>query len=632
MFCTAPTAMLAQSTEDSVKTAHDSIMKYLFRKSNNIVDKKDTAKTKPAVIKTNADSLKTAKDTTRKVVPVATVIPANHFSLEIISLQDKDLLLKIPYKKAFTTKGEREKEMQSVKFFCFDNAYLTATYDSLVNDSTHLKAYLNFGKQYKWATLKKGNVDENVLSSIGFHEKLYHNKPIYFKNVKVIQEKIVDYYENNGYPFASVRLDSIDIKDDNISAQLHVTKNQLEKIDSVIVKGNANISNAFLYNYLGVKPGSIYNEAQLKKVNTRLAELPFLRALKPAKIDFTDKATKLILNLEKKRSSQFDGILGVLPDAVTGKVLFTGDVNLKLQNGLGHGELIDLTWRRLQTQTQDLKLHLVYPFILRTPFGIDYTFKLYKKDTTYLDLNQNVGIQYLLKGGNYIKIFYNNKSSTLLSTSGLANLTTLPPYGDVHTNMYGLGLKYEKLDYRLNPRKGYSLLMNGSVGEKVIKKISKFNQDVYTNLKLNSTVYNGDFDGSVFLPIANRSTVKVGGKAAFMYGENTFQNELYRFGGLKTLRGFDEESIYASTYTILSLEYRYLLEQNSYIYLFGDKAWYEKAYVGDYFNDSPYGFGAGVSFETKAGIFSINYALGSEQNNQISLRSGKIHFGIVNYF
>ena len=31
---------------------------------------------------------------------------------------------------------------------------------------------------------KKGNVDEGVLSEIGFREKLYNNKPIYFKDVR----------------------------------------------------------------------------------------------------------------------------------------------------------------------------------------------------------------------------------------------------------------------------------------------------------------------------------------------------------------------------------------------------------------------------------------------------------------
>lgn len=555
-----------------------------------------------------------------------------NYLLEILSVKDQPLLQKLNYKKVFASKTEREKELRNMLFTCFDKAYLTASYDSLIEDTLTLKAYLTFGSQYKWAQLKRGNVDEGILSEIGYREKLYNNQPIYFKSVKHIQEKLITYYENNGYPFATVMLDSILISDETISAQLKLTKHSEEKIDSIIIKGTAKISPVYLYNYLGIKPGNLYNESQLKKVNTRLAEIPFIRSSKPAIIQFTDNFNKLILYLEKKTSSQFNGIIGILPDNKTGKITFTGDVSLKLQNGLGRGELIDLNWRRLQTQTQDLKLRLVYPFLLRSPFGLDYNFKLYKKDTTFLDINQNIGLQYIFIGGNYFKIFYNNKTSTLLSTKGLEYSTTLPLNADIQNNMYGIGLKYEKLDYRLNPRKGFSILGNTSAGKKVIKKNSKLNPLVYEGLKLNSTQYNADLEASIFIPTMDRSTVKIGLQSAFLYGETIFQNELLRIGGLKTLRGFDEESIYASAFSILTIEYRYILEQNSYLYVFGDGAYYEKNNVKEFVHDTPVGFGAGISFETKAGIFSISYALGKQFDNPIQLRSGKIHFGIVNYF
>jgi len=560
------------------------------------------------------------------------VIKTAIFSLEIQSTDEPSILKKINYKRTFPTESERDKELRNILFTCFDKAYLTASYDSLIADSIHLKAYLSFGSPYKLALLKNGNVDEGVLSEIGYREKLFNDQPIYYKGVKRLQEKIITYYENNGYPFASVMLDSIVISEGTIKAQLKLSKNSEEKIDSIIIRGTAKISPIYLYNYLGIKPGNLYNESKLKKVNARIAEIPFIRSSKPANILFTNKFNKLILNLEKKQASQFNGIIGILPDNNTGKIIFTGDVSLKLQNGLGRGELIDLNWRRLQTQTQDLKLRLVYPFVLRSPFGVDYNFKLYKKDTTFLDINQNIGLQYIFTGGNYFKIFYNNKTSTLLSTKGLEYSTTLPPNADIQNNMYGIGLKYEKLDYRLNPRKGFSFLGNASAGTKNIKINHKLNPVVYEKLKLNSTQYNADIEACVFIPVMYRTTIKAGVQAAFLYGETIFQNELFRIGGLKTLRGFDEESIYASAFSIFTLEYRYILEQNSYLYVFGDGAYYEKNSVGNIVHDTPIGFGAGISFETKAGIFSINYALGKQFDNPIQLRSGKIHFGIVNYF
>lgn len=554
------------------------------------------------------------------------------YRLEIRCADNPLLLKKIAYQKLFTTTREREQELKQILSTCYDNAYLTATFDSIFTDSLLLKASLHTGQQYKWAYLKNGNIDEGVLSELGYREKLYNNKPFYYKSVKRLQEKLICYYENNGYPFATVKLDSIIINHESIAATLILTKNAQKKIDSVIVKGSAKITPIYLYNYLGIKPGSLYNEAQLQKVNARIAELSFIKTVKPSSIAFTPKFNKLYLYLDKKQASQFDGILGILPDNVTGKVLFTGDVHLKLQNGLGKGELIDLNWRKLQTQTQDLKLQLVYPFVARSPFGIDYNFKLYKRDTTFLDVYHNVGLQYLLSGGNYVKLFYANKISSLLSTTGLEYLTTLPTNADISTNMYGIGFKHEKLDYRLNPRKGYSITGNAGIGTKNIKRNSRLNPVVYNGLKLSTTQYTADVTANLFVPLFNRNTVKIGVQSAFVYNETLFQNELYRIGGLKTLRGFDEESIYTSAYSIFTVEYRFLLEQNSYLYLFGDGAYYENRNVTSFVHDTPIGFGAGISFETKAGIFSINYALGKQFNNPIELKSGKIHFGVVNYF
>ena len=321
-----------------------------------------------------------------------------------------------------------------------------------------------------------------------------------------------------------------------------------------------------------------------------------------------------------------------MPNNKTGEINVTGDVSLKLQNGLGRGELIDLNWRRLQTQTQDLKLRLVYPFLLRSPFGLDYNFKLYKRDTSFLDINQTFGLQYIFIGANYFKIFYNNKVSNILSSKGLEQLTTLPANADIQNNMYGIGIKYEELDYRLNPQKGFYINGNISVGTKTIKKNIALNPIVYDKLKLNSTQYNAELEACLYLSLIDRSTLKLGIQSGFIYGESIFQNELFRIGGLKALRGFDEESIFASSFAIFTIEYRYLLEQNSYLYLFSDGAYYEKNNNKSYINDTPISFGAGISFETKAGIFSINYALGKQFDNQFQVKSGKIHFGIVNYF
>ena len=124
----------------------------------------------------------------------------------------------------------------------------------------------------------------------------------------------------------------------------------------------------------------------------------------------------------------------------------------------------------------------------------------------------------------------------------------------------------------------------------------------------------------------------IGNKSALIQSENIYQNELLRFGGLRLLRGFDEEALTASLYSFMTLEYRFILDRNSYLALFSDGGYYESNTVSGYDKDTPIGIGAGINFETKAGIFSFNYAFGKQRDNPFDLGAAKIHFGFVNIF
>ena len=71
------------------------------------------------------------------------------------------------------------------------------------------------------------------------------------------------YMENNGYPFASVKLDSIRFDTDGVRATLQIEKGPLYKIDSIRVTGNVKIKNHFLQKYLDIEKGSIYRKEKL---------------------------------------------------------------------------------------------------------------------------------------------------------------------------------------------------------------------------------------------------------------------------------------------------------------------------------------------------------------------------------
>ncbi len=539
---------------------------------------------------------------------------------------------KLKVKNSYASKKEIEKEVQGILSQLRNEGYLLAYTDTFFCDSLKCKAVLRTGSGYRWASLKKGNVDAEILGRTGFHEKVYAKTKFSPTQTAKLMDRLLTWCDNNGYPFARVRLDSVAINGDEISAQLHLEKNRFIKLDSIIVEGNATIKKNFLYHYLHIRQGDPYNEHYIRQVQQRLRQLPFLKENKPQVVKITDTYNKLFLFLDKKNASQFDGILGLQPQP-NGKTVLTGDMRIRLHNSIFKaGELFDLNWRRLQFQTQDFKTSVSYPYLFKTPVGTDYALTIYKRDTTFIDVQNNVGLQYMYNGLNNVKVFYRQRNTNLLSTASLAGLTVLPEYADITTYAYGLGFFYEKLDYKFNPRSGISLTLSGSAGNRDIKKNNKLSETLYKNIQLKSTQYQGEGIFSVYIPIAKFGTIKVGSQGGSIMSPQLFKNELFRIGGFKTLRGFDEQSIFASSYAVGTLEYRFLFEQNSALILFADGAWYENNSFGKYSTDTPYSFGAGVSFETKAGIFQMNYAIGSQFGNPFDFRTGKINFGVVNTF
>ncbi len=526
-----------------------------------------------------------------------------------------------------------KRQLNEIRLEHISEGFLTANIDSIKQVDSLKKVFINYykGEQYNWAKLKFLAKDASIISAVGFGEDMFINKP--FSSVKIsrLMEQTIRYLEQNGYPFARIKLDSVQFLEKAISAKVNLEKGPEITIDSIYVKSNERISIPTVYNYIKVKPGDIYNEQLLSEIKTRIKEIPYLEEVKPLELEFTNNKCAVYIYLKSIKSSNFNGVLGVQPDQ-NGRIGITGDLKVKLLNSFYRGETIDFNWRQTQQLTQDLDIKFNYPFLFNTPFGIDTHMKIYKRDTSYVDANFNVGVDYVLSGLNKLTVFFENQNSSLLSTKKYEGITTLPEFADIRKNNYGLKLEAEKLDYRFNPRKGFSVNLLGSIGFKTIKRNLALPQEIYDNINLNSFVYKSEGEFRFFIPIRKRSTILLKAKGATFFNENIFFNELYRIGGIKTIRGFDEESIFPSSFLISTIEYRFILEQNANIYLFYDYGIYERNERENYQKDTPYSFGAGISFETNPGIFSLSYALGSQFDAPILLRTAKVHFGFTSFF
>ena len=134
-----------------------------------------------------------------------------------------------------------------------------------------------------------------------------------------------------------------------------------------------------------------------------------------------------------------------------------------------------------------------------------------------------------------------------------------------------------------------------------------------------------------YYPLSKRNVLKIANFTETYFAPSYFENEVYRFGGQNSLRGFNEEELYATARTVTTLEYRFILDQNSFVFVFLDQAWYENK-AAKFKTDSPFGFGGGFAFGTNIGNFSVSYALGKQLSNKISFQDGKVHFGYISYF
>jgi hypothetical protein len=553
------------------------------------------------------------------------IFSQNHVGVFNLQFQQKDS----SFIKLFQDSLDCNKYAQKLKLQLLKKDFVSLNTDSIIlkKDTTVYNIFLTqYFKNIIITRTKSFGVEEKL----SFYPK--ENSKYSLADFVKLQEKIISYWENNGFPFCAVQLVNTSIEEFSLKGDLEIKKNMLVKLDSISINGTLKLNKYFIYNYAGIKPGSIYNQNKIINAGNRLRELSFASLEKSPQLIFTRKYTKINLFLNQKKANQFDGILGFLPDNETGKILFTGQAHIRLFNSFSAGEFIEADWRKLQVGTQDLKINFNYPYIFRIPIGIDYGFNLYKRDSTFTDLKNTFGLQFLLSGANYFKVFYSIRNSNLISTQGLEFLTVLPDYADITTKSYGIGIKLDYTNYRFNPRKGLRVTSNFSVGNKNIRKNPNVNPLAYQNVQLKSVQYLGDGFIDYFIPILKKGTILIGVRSGYISGETIFSNELYRIGGLQSFRGFDDESIFTSFYTISNFEYRFLMDKNSNIFLFASRAYLENISANKRIIDRPFSFGSGISFETKAGIFNLTYALGKQLNNPIILRAAKIHFGIVSLF
>ena len=552
------------------------------------------------------------------IVILSLLIGLNLFSQKSeVSIYDSNKKIK---EETSNSKLETKKIADEYWLELIQNGHLCASIDSIVlADSLHHKIYIYRGKKYSIDKVIT-NIPSTIKSQIGFKENYLVDKKISTDKLKRLIENTLTYCNNNGHPFAFIKLDQTKIHNQSISLDLNLTLGPLVTIDSIILNPEIIDQKKTIQQIINIKNGDVFNQNLINEISTRIKETPYMMEINTPEYEFINNKVSLFINAKNRPANFINGILGVQPQN-DGSIDITGDANVKFINGLKKGETISLKWRKMYAQSQSLNSIIELPYLLNSSFGFFNNLDMLKKDSTFFNISNKIGSTYSFTEKSKLGLYYLFSRSNLLTTINDIN------FNSTAINSFGIVYKLDKLDYKFNPRKGFFSSGDLQFGFKNISSAS----DTLTE-KNNSSNYQFDLTLASYIPIRNKSTIKLACNFGSIINPILYENELYRIGGLNLLRGFDEESLWASSYLIGSIEYRLILEQNSNLFVFFDGGWIEKKLTHEYINDIPYGFGAGINFETKPGIFSISYALGSQQNNPILFKTAKIHFGFVNFF
>ena len=576
----------------------------------------------------------------------------NNYNLLIRGV-DKDsafIASKLGLQTGFTSHSACVDYINKLSGYLQSRGYVTASIDSLQYDSLFARMVLFIGEVYLWAQLDAKKVEPSILDAVGWKEKLFANKPMDFTQVQIWEEKILNFLENNGHPFARIYLDSLQIDNEKVFARLKVEKGPLYKVDSIRIYGNAKISNNYLQRYLNIPNGSTYNKEKLLQIKQKIRELAYVEEEYPASLTRLGTGSVLNMYLKQKRSSQVNVLIGFLPNndqLSTQKLLLTGEANINLKNALGSGETMGLNWQQVQVKSP--RLHLIYqhPYLFNSSIGLDFSFDMFRKDSTFLNVNLQIGAQYVLNTNQTGKLFIQRFQTIVNSvdTSFVLQNRKLPDESDLSSINIGVDYTFNNTDYHLNPKKGNEFHLITSVGTKNLKKNNEILElkdpndpafdfgTLYDTVKLKTYQFRIRITAAKYFPLGKqRSTVKTALNTGIFQSGNVFRNELFQLGGYKLLRGFDEESQYLSKFIIGTVEYHYLVGQNSFFYVLADGGWGWNNSQNNTINYTYFGTGLGLAFETKAGIFNLAWAVGKRNDTQFDLRKSKIHFGFVNYF
>ncbi|MEP2446085.1 MAG: BamA/TamA family outer membrane protein [Balneola sp.] len=503
-------------------------------------------------------------------------------------------------------KENQKSRIQQLMAFYSDNGYFDVQISSTGEEPIQVKT----GLRYRIRSLAFELEVDSVFVAYEITGEFYSKELI----EKRINEEYLKTVEG-GYLNAKVSIEEVNL--DSLSKAVSITAKKIcgeqIRVSKTIFKGNTINSQRYLSRLAQMEDSLVASKENLDQIRRNLISSELVEQVSDPVIYFENDNYVVLFEVKERNLNQLDGLIGFVPDE-TGKGQIVGDLDISLWNVLREGNAFELQYQRLKPEISRLKLGISQDWIANIPLSIGMDFSFYQNDTTYQTRNIGLSGSYFLNSEFSIKSRIYSQSSISGSTSNFSK----EPDGKKQGG--DLGFNFSKLDRREVPTSGFSLDVIYGVANKDIEEDSSL---AFRQQRLETKVRG-------YIPLFEKSVLAMSINGFYVIGDQFTESDLVRFAGANSLRGYSEEQFTASELLWGDIEYRFLTDQYSYLFLFTAAGVYKRPKLYSETDNSftqedfLYSGGFGLSFRTAIGRLKFTYALSSTE----TFGNGKVHFGI----
>jgi len=536
----------------------------------------------------------------------------------ILNISAKDstntiLLNTVPYQKIHATEFSLLQSIDTIKDNLEKKGFINFNLDTIIKRDSIYNAKFNLGHFNNMIRVfyNPKDIAKKQLFKItsSFTDSYFDIKT---EQLEKSLYTIVGIFENEGKSFSEVSLKNISLKKEFIEATLTIKKTETRKIDKIIINGYENFPSGYLSNYLQLKNNSIFNRTKLNKSSDLINTLPFVSEIKPPEILFTKDSTIVYLFLKKEVSNKFDGLVGFTSKESGNGISFNGYLDLLLNNIFNSGESFSLFWKNNGEERQDFTLSATIPYVLQSGFSLKASLDIYKQDSTFINTKTKLSIPYALNDQHSLGMSLQSETSS--------NLLTNPNNGsvfDFSNVLYGINYNYLIFNqHSLFPVK-FNLFSELQTGRRNLESIKTTQSRIH-------------FKSFYLWSLNLKNHFLIQNESSTILSENVITNELFRIGGVNSIRGFNEESLFASTYSYFNFEYRFNPNNSSYLYSITDLGYFENRTIQQ--SSKIYSLGVGYAFRTKLGLLNLSYAVGRISSQPFDFQNSRFHLKVISIF